>query len=287
MTEEQTRGVLYIVGTPIGNMEDMSFRAVRVLKSVDLIAAEDTRNTIKLLNHFEIHTKMVSYHKYNEKAAAAELVDRLQGGATIAQVSDAGMPAISDPGQVLIAACHAAGVPVRVVPGPTAALSAVALSGMDCRHFVFMGFLGKQNRDLRAGIEAIAASAMPVVLYESPHRLCKTLAKMAALFPDRVVSISREITKRYEETLQGTVADMHDHFAAHPPKGEFVLIVGGGDGPTGETAALNNGSLAAHMAHYQNQGMSEKQAMKAVARDRGVSKREIYEQIKIAPEKEE
>lgn len=286
MPEEQTRGVLYIVGTPIGNMEDMSFRAIRILKSVDLIAAEDTRNTIKLLNHFEIHTKMMSYHQYNEKAATKELLDRLIDGATIAQVSDAGMPVISDPGQILIAACHAAGVPVRVVPGPTAALSAVALSGMDCRHFVFMGFLGKQNRDLRVGLETIAASAVPTVLYESPHRLEKTLEKMAALFPDRPISISREMTKQYEETLQGTVAQMRDYFAAHPPKGEFVLIVGGGDGPTGETAALNDGPLAVHMAHYQNQGLSEKQAMKAVARDRGVSKREIYEQIKIAAKKE-
>jgi 16S rRNA (cytidine1402-2'-O)-methyltransferase len=286
MTKEQTRGVLYIVGTPIGNMEDMSFRAVRILKSVDWIAAEDTRNTIKLLNHFDIHTKMVSYHKYNEQAATAALVDRLQGGARIALVSDAGMPVISDPGQILIAACHAAGVPVRAVPGPTAALSAVALSGMDCRHFVFMGFLGKQNRDLRAGLAAVAASAMPVVLYESPHRLCKTLEKMAALFPERPMSISREITKQYEETLQGTVAEMRDHFAAHPPKGEFVLIVGGGDGPAGEAAALNDGPLAAHMAHYRRQGMSEKQAMKAVAKDRGVSRRDIYGRIKIAPEKE-
>jgi 16S rRNA (cytidine1402-2'-O)-methyltransferase len=287
MTKEQTSGVLYIVGTPIGNLEDMSFRAVRILKSVDWIAAEDTRNTIKLLNHFGIHTKMVSYHKYNEQIVAAELVERLLAGASIAQVSDAGMPVISDPGQILIAACHAAGVPVRVVPGPTAALSAVALSGMDCRHFVFMGFLGKQSRDLQAGLEAIAASTMPVVLYESPHRLCKTLEKMAALFPERAMSISREMTKQYEETLQGTVAEMRDHFAAHPPKGEFVLIVGGGDGPAGEAAALNDGPLVAHMAHYQNQGMSEKQAMKAVAKDRGVSKRDIYEQIKIAPEKEQ
>ncbi|MGN0194131.1 MAG: 16S rRNA (cytidine(1402)-2'-O)-methyltransferase [Pseudoramibacter sp.] len=275
---------LSIVGTPIGNLEDFSERAVQVLKEADLIAAEDTRNTVKLLNHFEIHTPMTPYHKFNEKTVTGELVEKMQAGAHIALVSDAGMPVLSDPGRILVRACQDAGVPVTAVPGPTASVTAVALSGIDCRHFIFFGFLGKSSKDMREGLEAVEKSPWPVVLYESPHRLLKTLEQMAKRFPNREMSISREITKRYEETRRDTVAGQLAHFTAHPPKGEFVLVVDGSGNDAGEddrTEALNAGSVADHVAYYLSQGLSEKEAMKAAARDRGVSKRDIYKIVKI------
>lgn len=275
---------LSIVGTPIGNLEDFSVRAVRVLKEADLIAAEDTRNTLKLLNHFEIHTPMTAYHKFNEKTVTGELVQKMQAGAHIALVSDAGMPVLSDPGRILVRACQEAGVPVTAVPGPTASVTAVALSGIDCRHFVFFGFLGKSSKEMRQGIKAVEKSPWPVVLYESPHRLLKILEQMAKQFPDREMSISREITKRYEETRRDTVSGQLAHFTVHPPKGEFVLVVDGNGGKTsedGRTEALNAGSVADHVAYYLSQGLSEKDAMKAAAKDRGVSKREIYKIVKI------
>lgn len=278
-------GTLYIVGTPIGNLSDMTFRAVETLKKVDVIAAEDTRGTIKLLNHFEIHTGMVAYHKYNEREASEKLIAMLDAGKNIALVTDAGMPVISDPGEILVAACHDAGIPVRVVPGPTAALSAVALSGLDCHHFTFLGFLGKKQKAITEGLGAIKQSKIPVVLYESPHRLTKILDQMAALFPERSMRISREITKKYEETLCGTVAELAEHFHTTPPKGEFVLIVDGdkhadADANDGKQELLA-GSLEAHVAHYEACGMTEKQAMKAAASDRGIPKREVYAALKI------
>ncbi|MCH4071939.1 16S rRNA (cytidine(1402)-2'-O)-methyltransferase [Pseudoramibacter sp.] len=275
---------LSIVGTPIGNLEDFSPRAVRVLQEADLIAAEDTRNTLKLLNHFEIHTPMTAYHKFNEKTVTGELVQKMQAGAHIALVSDAGMPVLSDPGRILVRACQDAGVPVTAVPGPTASVTAVALSGIDCRHFVFFGFLGKSSKEIREGLEAVEKSPWPVVLYESPHRLLKTLEQMAGRFPDREMSISREITKRYEETRRDTVAGQLAYFTAHPPKGEFVLVVDKGDKLDSKAAqikALSAGSAADHVAYYLRQGLSEKDAMKAAAKDRGVSKREIYKIVKI------
>lgn len=273
-------GKLYIVGTPIGNLEDITLRALRILEEVDMIAAEDTRHTVKLLNHFEIKKHLLAYHQHNEQSGSEKLLEFLTEGKNIALVSDAGMPIISDPGSVIVSRCNEAGIPVEVVPGPNAGLCALVLSGIDARAFTFMGFLGKQNKEIREGIEKIAVSENTVILYETPHRLVKTLEAMVQVIPDRKMSISREITKKYEETRMGTVQEHLDWYSENPPKGEFVLVIEGGDGlPAGcqDLAAL---SLEDHVAHYKDQGMSEKEAMKQAARDRGVSRRDIYNELK-------
>ncbi|MFN6433267.1 Ribosomal RNA small subunit methyltransferase I [Eubacterium callanderi] len=273
-------GKLYIVGTPIGNLEDITLRALRILKEVDVIAAEDTRHTVKLLNHFELKKHLLAYHQHNEQSGSEKLLELLAEGKNIALVSDAGMPVISDPGSVIVSRCNEAGIPVEVVPGPNAGLCALVLSGIDARAFTFMGFLGKQNKEIRGGIEKIAASENTVILYETPHRLVKTLEAMVQVIPDRKMSISREITKKYEETRIGTVQEHLDWYSENPPKGEFVLVIEGGDGLPSDSQDLTALSLDEHMAHYEDQGMGEKEAMKQVARDRGVSKRDIYNLIK-------
>lgn len=273
-------GKLYIVGTPIGNLEDITLRALRILKEVDVIAAEDTRHTVKLLNHFEIKKHLLAYHQHNEQSGSEKLLELLAEGKDIALVSDAGMPIISDPGSVIVSRCNEAGIPVEVVPGPNAGLCALVLSGIDARAFTFMGFLGKQNKEIRGGIEKIAVSENTVILYETPHRLVKTLEAMVQVIPDRKMSISREITKKYEETRMGTVQEHLDWYSENPPKGEFVLVIEGGDGLSSDSQDLTALSLDEHMTHYKDQGMGEKEAMKQVARDRGVSKRDIYNLIK-------
>ena len=273
-------GKLYIVGTPIGNLEDITLRALRILKEVDVIAAEDTRHTVKLLNHFELKKHLLAYHQHNEQSGSEKLLELLAEGKDIALVSDAGMPVISDPGSVIVSRCNEAGIPVEVVPGPNAGLCALVLSGIDARAFTFMGFLGKQNKEIRGGIEKIAASENTVILYETPHRLVKTLEAMVQVIPDRKMSISREITKKYEETRMGTVQEHLDWYSENPPKGEFVLVIEGGDGLPSDSQDLTALSLDEHMAHYEDQGMGEKEAMKQVARYRGVSKRDIYNLIK-------
>ena len=278
--ENDMPGKLYIVGTPIGNLEDITLRALRILKEVDVIAAEDTRHTVKLLNHFELKKHLLAYHQHNEQSGSEKLLELLAEGKDIALVSDAGMPVISDPGSVIVSRCNEAGIPVEVVPGPNAGLCALVLSGIDARAFTFMGFLGKQNKEIRGGIEKIAASENTVILYETPHRLVKTLEAMVQVIPDRKMSISREITKKYEETRMGTVQEHLDWYSENPPKGEFVLVIEGGDGLPSDSQDLTAFSLDEHMAHYEDQGMGEKEAMKQVARDRGVSKRDIYNLIK-------
>lgn len=273
-------GKLYIVGTPIGNLEDITLRALRVLEEVDVIAAEDTRHTVKLLNHFELKKHLLAYHQHNEQSGSEKLLELLTAGKNIALVSDAGMPIISDPGSVIVSRCNEAGIPVEVVPGPNAGLCALVLSGIDARAFTFLGFLGKQNKEIREGIEKIAASENTVILYETPHRLVKTLEAMVQVIPDRKMSISREITKKYEETRMGTVQEHLNWYSENPPKGEFVLVIEGGDGLPAGGQDLTLLGLADHMAHYEVQGMGEKEAMKQVARDRGVSKRDIYNELK-------
>lgn len=273
-------GKLYIVGTPIGNLEDITLRALRVLEEVDVIAAEDTRHTVKLLNHFELKKHLLAYHQHNEQSGSEKLLEFLTAGKNIALVSDAGMPIISDPGSVIVSRCNEAGITVEVVPGPNAGLCALVLSGIDARAFTFLGFLGKQNKEIREGIEKIAASENTVILYETPHRLVKTLEAMVQVIPDRKMSISREITKKYEETRMGTVQEHLNWYSENPPKGEFVLVIEGGDGFTEGGQDLMSLPLEDHMAHYEDQGMGEKEAMKQVARDRGVSKRDIYNELK-------
>ncbi len=282
-TEEKEKGTLYIVGTPIGNLEDMSFRGIRMLKEVDLIAAEDTRHTRKLLSYYEIETPMTAYHKFNEKEICGRLIERLINGENVALVSDAGMPIISDPGHVLVAACQKANVDVRVVPGPNAAICAVALAGMDVRRFCFMGFLSKKNKTFREELEDIAKSAVPSVIYESPHRIVKTLEAVKALMPERTICISREITKQHEETLSGNAERLLDIFAEKQPKGEFVVIIDGAKEKfkPDDISALCEGDPEDHLKYYTSLGMDEKEAMKKVAKDRGISKRDVYRLLKV------
>lgn len=272
-------GKLSLVGTPIGNLEDMSFRAIRTLKEADRIACEDTRQTIKLLNHFEIKNRLEAYHKYNEQKESDRLIELLRAGEHIALVSDAGLPIISDPGSVIVRRCREEGIDVEVIPGPNAGLSALMLSGLDARDFRFLGFLGKSSKEFKQGIETIVNSEATVILYESPHRIEKLLGALAEAVPDREISISREITKKFEETLHGTPAELLALFEEKKPKGEFVVVISGAD-PQEKTLSLSELSVEDHMDHYQKEGISEKEAMKQVARDRGVSKREIYNQIK-------
>ena len=220
-------GTLYLVATPIGNLEDMTFRAIRILKEVDLIAAEDTRNSIKLLNHFEIETPMTSYHEFNKYDKADLLIEKLQAGQNIAVITDAGTPGISDPGEVLAAKCYESGLQVVPIPGAAAVINALIASGQPARRFCFEGFL-PQKKGRQTKLTELAAETRTMIFYESPFRVLKTLEQLAeCLGNDRKASVSREISKKFEETVRGTLAELVQHFKEHPPKGEFVIVVAG------------------------------------------------------------
>lgn len=272
------------MGTPIGNLDDMSIRALKVLKEVDLIAAEDTRHSIKLLNHFEIPKKMVAYHQHNEQKSSEGLIALLKQGQNIALISDAGMPLISDPGSVLVKNCVENGIPMEVVPGPNAGLCGLVLSGLDTRAFLFLGFLGKENKAIKEGLKRVEEAEVTTVLYESPHRLTKTLEILEKSgLGHRQMSISREITKRYEETIYGSISEHNQYYQEHTPRGEYVLCI---EGKTAEEAStitnleIEGLSMEDHLAHYVNEGIPEKEAMKQVAKDRGISKRDVYNVVK-------
>ncbi len=275
---ESGYGQLYITATPIGNLGDMSPRAVEVLKSVDLIAAEDTRNSIKLLNHFEIKTPMTSYHEYNRFDKADELVSRMLQGTDVAVITDAGTPCISDPGEVLVQKCIEAGITVTSVPGPSAVITALTLSGFSVRRFVFEGFLPpkQKKRDRKAAIERIKDETGTIVLYEAPHRLIETLNELSDIFgKDRRIALCREMTKKHEEVIRTTIGEA----AKTTPKGEYVLVIEGKDLETlseEKQAAYEDMSLEEHLNMYTDKGMDRKAAMKAVAADRGLSKRDVY-----------
>jgi 16S rRNA (cytidine1402-2'-O)-methyltransferase len=277
-------GTLYIVGTPIGNLDDLSIRALKVLQDVDLIAAEDTRHSIKLLNHFEISKKMIAYHQHNEQQSSEGLIERLKQGEHIALISDAGMPLISDPGSILVKSCVANEIKMEVIPGPNAGLCGLVLSGLDTRSFLFLGFLGKENKAIKEGISQIVASAVTVILYESPHRLSKMLELLEKSgLGHRQMSVSRELTKRYEETRYGRISEHAKYFRENTPRGEFVLCIEGRTAEEGNPEMdldLENLTLAEHLTHYLEQGLTEKEAMKQVAKDRNLSKRDVYNAIK-------
>ena len=271
-------GQLYITATPIGNLGDMSPRAVEVLRAVDLIAAEDTRNSIKLLNHFDIKTPMTSYHEFNRFDKADELVGRMLQGTDVAVITDAGTPCISDPGEVLVQKCIEAGINVTSIPGPSAVITALTLSGFSVRRFVFEGFLPpkQKKRDRRAAIERIKDETGTIVLYEAPHRLNETLGELAEVFgATRRIALCREMTKKHEEVIRTTIGEA----AKTTPKGEYVLVI---EGKSEETlseerqAAFEDMSLEEHLKLYTDKGMDKKSAMKAVARDRGISRRDVY-----------
>ncbi len=281
-------GQLYLCATPIGNLEDMSPRAVRTLQEADLIAAEDTRNSIRLLRHFDIHTPMTSYHEYNRVEKAKVLLEKLQAGQNIALITDAGTPGISDPGEVLVAMCREAGVSVTSIPGPSALINALIISGLPTRRFCFEAFLPTDKKEKAEILEELKTETRTIILYEAPHRLVKTLHALCETLGDRKVSLCRELTKLHETVWSGTLPEAVDYYEANEPRGEFVLVIEGRDRQqmkAEQQEEWKSKPLREHMQLYLDQGMDEKSAMKAVAKDRGVGKREIYQQLLQEEEK--
>ncbi len=277
-------GTLYICGTPIGNLEDISLRCLRILKEVAVIAAEDTRHTIKLLNYYEIKTPLTSYHEHNKQMKGVKIVDMLLAGKNVALVSDAGMPAVSDPGEDLVSLCYAHHIEVTTVPGPTAVISALVLSGLSVRSYRFEGFLPASKKQRGEIIKSFTKETSTVVLYEAPHHIKILLDDLYAVLGDRNISLVRELTKKHEQVHRGTLSEMKQHFEENEPKGEFVVVIEGYDKDQlveDKQKAWDAMSIQAHMDLYQTKGHSEKDAMKLVAKDRGVSKREIYAEINI------
>ncbi len=277
-------GTLYLCATPIGNLGDMTFRVLDTLKQVDLIAVEDTRNSIKLLNHFDIHTEMTSYHEYNKYDKAQYLIEQMQQGKDIALITDAGTPAISDPGEVLVAECHKAGVPVTSLPGPAACITALTLSGLSTRRFCFEGFLpSSDDKKARKRIlEDLKTESRTTILYEAPHHLRAVLDDLYEALGDRKVSICRELTKKFEEVNVTTLSQAIAFYKENEPRGEYVLVLEGKSLEEQEEEkrrSWNEMSIEDHMKYYEDEGFSHKDAMKKVAADRGVGKREIYQAL--------
>lgn len=268
-------GVLYLVATPIGNLEDITYRAVRILNEVDFIAAEDTRHTLKLLNHFDIHKPMISYYEHNIRERGEKIIAKLKEGQNAALVSDAGTPAISDPGEDIVRLCAEQHIRVIPVPGAVAAINALICSALPTSRFSFEGFLSVNKKSRMEHLEAVKNSPYTLIFYEAPHKLQNTLSDMLKCFGDRKITIARELTKKYEEFLYTSISNAISHFEETPPKGEFVLIVDGAK-ETEKTSVFDNMSVLEHINYYIESGMDKKEAMKKVAQDRGVSKREIY-----------
>lgn len=273
-------GTVYLVATPIGNLEDMTFRAVRILKEVDLIAAEDTRNSIKLLNHFEIDTPMTSYHEFNKVEKAITLIEKLKEGQNIAVITDAGTPGISDPGEELVRMCYDEGIEVTSVPGPAACITAVTMSGQACRRFAFEAFLPKDKKERRRVLEETKNETRTVIIYEAPHHLIGTLKELAEMLgEDRGITLCRELTKKHEEKEKTTIGGALKAYETKEPRGEYVLVIAGkskAEVLEEARAAFEDMTIEEHMDMYLSKGMDKKEAMKAVAKDRGVSKRDIY-----------
>ncbi len=275
-------GMLYICATPIGNLEDITLRVLRVLREADLIAAEDTRNSIKLLNHFDIKTPMTSYHEYNKYDKAKALVQKMEAGLNVALITDAGTPAISDPGEELVKQCHEAGIEVTSLPGPSAFVTALTLSGRPTGRFCFEAFLPYDKRERAAVLEELKRETRTIILYEAPHRLKKTLQELFDTLGDRPVSLCRELTKKHEENFRTTLSGAIAHYQQQEPKGEFVLVIEGANPQAVKQEALGgllSMSIPEHVEWYMEQGMDKKEAMKQAAKDRGVGKREIYQAL--------
>lgn len=275
-------GTLYLCATPIGNLEDITYRVLRTLKEVDLIAAEDTRNSIKLLNHFEIKTPMTSYHEYNKIEKAYQLVNKLKEGKDIALITDAGTPGISDPGEDLVRICYEEGVPVTSLPGAAACITALTMSGLPTRRFAFEAFLPREKKERAAVLEELKQETRTIIIYEAPHHLVKTLEELLKTLGNRKITVCRELTKKHEEKIPSTLEDILTYYKEVDPRGEYVLVLEGKDPKEIEKekqAGWESMTLQEHMEHYESQGMDRKEAMKQVAKDRGVSKRDIYQQL--------
>ena len=279
---ETTAGTLYLCATPIGNLGDITERVLRTLEEVDLIAAEDTRNTLRLLNHFGIKKPLTSYHEYNKFAKAEELITKLRNGQNIAVVTDAGTPAISDPGEVIASMCIEQGIKVTSLPGACALITALTMSGMPSRRFCFEGFLPADKKERRYILEQLKREERTTILYEAPHHLRGTLQELYDSLGDRKITLCRELTKKFEEALPMTLESAIVYYSENEPRGEYVLVMAGADRAALEEEKrekFEEMSLEEHMAMYMDQGLSRKEAMKKVAADRGVSKRDIYKEL--------
>ena len=285
-SDEAGAGCLYVVATPIGNLEDISLRAIRILKEADLVACEDTRQTLKLLAHFELRKRLVSYHEHNEITRAPEIVIELEQGAKVALVSDAGTPAISDPGHRLVSLCLRHGIKVVPVPGASAFVAALAASGMAIDEFVFIGFLPSRPVERRKALRALAAEERTLALYEAPHRLVETLEDALEILGNRPAVIAREVTKMYEEFLRGHLEDLLAGVRKKSPRGEITLLIGPPDAQAGHIAAGANGATKVPLARRVEEimferGVDTKAALKLAARERGITRREAYKQLLI------
>ena len=280
------KGKLYLCATPIGNLEDITFRVLNTLKEVDLIAAEDTRHSIKLLNHFQIKTPMTSYHEFNKTEKARVLVEKLISGINIALITDAGTPGISDPGEELVKQCYQAGIEVTSLPGPAACITALTLSGLGTRRFCFEAFLPAEKKERQRILEELKNETRTIIIYEAPHHLVKTLKELNEALGERKLTVCRELTKRYEEVFSASFSGALARYAEEEPKGEYVLVIEGRDVNAlirEEQKSWEAISIEEHMERYLSAGMDKKQAMKEVAKDRGIPKREVYQLfLKIA-----
>lgn len=281
-TKEKNRvesGVLYLVATPIGNLADLSERAIKVLSEVDFIAAEDTRNSMKLLSHLGISKPMVSYFEHNKRERGEQIAARLEGGESCALITDAGTPAISDPGEDMVALCAQKGIRVSSIPGPVASITALTLSGLPTSRFCFEGFLSVNKSERRAHLDSLRNEPRTMLFHEAPHKLRTTLKDLAAAFgEDRRIALCRELTKLNEEVLRTTLGEALAYYAEKEPRGEYVLVLEGCPNPSAPNQSdLSSGDIATHVRHYMDAGMSKNEAIKQTARDRGVHKNEIYQ----------
>lgn len=280
--EENNQGKLYLCATPIGNLEDITYRVVRILKEVDLIGAEDTRNSIKLLNHFEIKTPMTSYHEFNKYDKAKQLVEMMQQGKNIAIITDAGTPGISDPGEEIVRQCYEVGIEVTSLPGAAACITALTMSGQKTRRFCFEAFLPNDKKEKAQILEELKNETRTIIIYEAPHRLRKTLKEIYEVLGNRNITLCRELTKKFEEADKTTIEAAIEKYSEKEIKGEFVLVI---EGKSWEAIADEKQkqwemmSIEEHVEYYINQGNDKKSAMKLAAKDRGVSKRDIYNQL--------
>lgn len=275
-------GKLYLCATPIGNLEDITFRVLRILKEVDLIGAEDTRHSIKLLNHFEIKTPMTSYHEYNKVDKAKYLVNEMLNGKNIALITDAGTPGISDPGEELVRQCIDAGIEVSSVPGPAACITALTMSGQATRRFAFEAFLPSDKKERALVLEELKEETRTMIIYEAPHHLLKTLKELYEVLGDRSITLCKELTKLHEKAYKTTIQALIEEYEVTEPKGEHVLVIAGKTFKEKKDASIQSFlemSIEEHMEMYLSKGMDKKDAMKAVAKDRGVSKRDIYDAL--------
>lgn len=282
MAEGVTSGMLFLCATPIGNLKDMTPRVIETLQEADVIAAEDTRNSIKLLNYFDIHTPMTSYHEYNKVDKAKELIRQMQEGKNVALITDAGTPAISDPGEVLVQMCHEQGIRVTSLPGPAACITALTLSGLSTRRFCFEGFLPADKKEKREILDELREESRTIVLYEAPHHLKHTLEELHDALGERRITLCRELTKKFETVVPTSLEAALQYYEKEEPRGEYVLVLEGKrleEKRREKADKWQEMSIEEHMAFYENQGMERKEAMKTVAKDRGVSKREIYQYL--------